>query len=151
MRAGRLAVGTRRAGVVGFVPADLTEPAATAGRTRPPVPAPAFAPPRIDLDRLPTRVAAPKIALAGRARADGGVTDVYVLSRSLHGTRWEVKRGYRAAPAGQRAPAELAYRFEIPVAEGGNRIEIVARSAGGVVGRRWFWVYRGAAPDPLEP
>ncbi|RMH00451.1 MAG: PDZ domain-containing protein [Deltaproteobacteria bacterium] len=143
-----LAVGDRRRGVVGFVPSDLVEAVSQQARPVSPTVDPALVPPRIFVEDLAPRTDADHVVVAGRAVASEGVVDAYVTTRGLRTGAWEEKRDYVSARPGTAAPESLPFRFSVPVAPGQNRIEIVARSRGGVEGRRVVWVYRGDGAAP---
>ncbi len=144
-----VAVGTRRGGLFGYVPQDLVTPAARRARAVPVDPVPAFAPPRIGLSIAPAAGTDPggRVLLEGTVEAAEGVRDVYVLARGTKESRWDQKRAYRAAEPGTR-PTRLEVRFEVPLEPGGNRIEVVARSWSGVVGRAVSWRTRPAVGAP---
>lgn len=128
-----------------FVPADLDGLVAAGPRNNKLTPARRIQvlPPTVELEPTPRTTTATSIAIEGTVRHVERARDVVVLVRPPGVDRTDRKVFYLANDATDGALARaLAFRADVPLEPGGNRISVLARDGAKVMHRRDLWVYR---------
>ncbi len=125
----------------GFVRADGVSQSRRPARTGAIEPHWQVVPPRLDLSFPSYETRADTYTLDGTVTDNSGVEDVYIFVSNRE-ENIDSRKVFYQSNRGSETPAELAFRSEIPLWPGTNRVTVVARESADVKSQHTAYIYR---------